>query len=437
MLRKHNKRDKYIVSKYKITMERLLFLRSVQRGRCGCCKKSVDELSLVPDHNHETGFVRGLVCSACNFIMGHAKDNPTILRQVADFLEQPINLLIERDLACGPQDIEPVNDASETCASDHPASLMRCSPGRWTLEVDWAHKPGFSQPVWCDILVSRYAFLVFKKAHNGAPTKKRGPTDCQWEDGRDCIFAITPGYRRRVKKCPPPERLFLPALTKTTRKGRPLLHRGMVRRENLTTSCIASMKHPGVFLCPRRTFDTVNRRAILDTMSRRKVNPVNVQAIRDALRNNPSVDALHDYFATLPANDSGPRTKEGLFALMTASDKMMIVLGRLNVHDFRRFSDRAPLTWDPESRMMVLSGLLAPRPRKDMVSDRGFVFPRNPMSYRNESDRCDAPKCRRDIEGISYVFEVEVAQRPTGLIKYSERVACSRQCIHDIKACEA
>lgn len=43
------------------------------------------ELSL--DHDHQTGALRGLLCNACNHILGEAKDNPAVLRAAAEYLE--------------------------------------------------------------------------------------------------------------------------------------------------------------------------------------------------------------------------------------------------------------------------------------------------------------------------------------------------------------
>jgi hypothetical protein len=39
------------------------------------------------EHDHKTGRVRGVACWACNTLLGKASDNPTRLRQAADYLE--------------------------------------------------------------------------------------------------------------------------------------------------------------------------------------------------------------------------------------------------------------------------------------------------------------------------------------------------------------
>lgn len=39
------------------------------------------------DHNHQTGEIRGLLCSPCNRAIGQLQDNPNILRKAANYLE--------------------------------------------------------------------------------------------------------------------------------------------------------------------------------------------------------------------------------------------------------------------------------------------------------------------------------------------------------------
>jgi hypothetical protein len=43
---------------------------------------------LVVDHNHTTNKIRALLCSNCNLILGHAKDNKEILIKLSEYLEK-------------------------------------------------------------------------------------------------------------------------------------------------------------------------------------------------------------------------------------------------------------------------------------------------------------------------------------------------------------
>jgi hypothetical protein len=42
------------------------------------------------DHDHTSGAFRGWLCINCNTALGYAKDNPVVLRALADYLEQQV-----------------------------------------------------------------------------------------------------------------------------------------------------------------------------------------------------------------------------------------------------------------------------------------------------------------------------------------------------------
>ena len=58
----------------------------MQAGCCAICGTPTD--SLHGDHDHETGFTRGLLCGPCNRGLGMFKDNPDALRAAANYIEQ-------------------------------------------------------------------------------------------------------------------------------------------------------------------------------------------------------------------------------------------------------------------------------------------------------------------------------------------------------------
>lgn len=59
-----------------------------QNGACRICN---DLATLVVDHCHATGNVRGLLCNRCNLMMGGFGDNAELLRKAADYLEVSAN----------------------------------------------------------------------------------------------------------------------------------------------------------------------------------------------------------------------------------------------------------------------------------------------------------------------------------------------------------
>jgi hypothetical protein len=59
-----------------------------QEGVCAICKREPQERMLCVDHDHESGEIRGLLCNACNFILGLAKDSPFVLEGAARYLRK-------------------------------------------------------------------------------------------------------------------------------------------------------------------------------------------------------------------------------------------------------------------------------------------------------------------------------------------------------------
>lgn len=59
-------------------------------GVCGICEiaNPKHKRKFTLDHDHETKRFRGIVCGFCNSAMGMAKDSPSILRLMADWIER-------------------------------------------------------------------------------------------------------------------------------------------------------------------------------------------------------------------------------------------------------------------------------------------------------------------------------------------------------------
>lgn len=61
-----------------------------QGGRCAICGCTPRTRRLAVDHDHETGLVRGLLCSRCNHdLLGAAHDDVEVLRRAVRYLDSP------------------------------------------------------------------------------------------------------------------------------------------------------------------------------------------------------------------------------------------------------------------------------------------------------------------------------------------------------------
>ena len=63
-----------------------------QNGKCSGCGNIIDKQSARIDHHHKTGQTRGLLCDHCNWAIGHVKDSPDTLKNLALYLEYYANL---------------------------------------------------------------------------------------------------------------------------------------------------------------------------------------------------------------------------------------------------------------------------------------------------------------------------------------------------------
>lgn len=77
------------MASYGITIEVYVDMVAAQNGLCAICNNEAKwkYKRLVVDHDHSTGKVRKLLCENCNAGLGHARDNPALLRSMADYLE--------------------------------------------------------------------------------------------------------------------------------------------------------------------------------------------------------------------------------------------------------------------------------------------------------------------------------------------------------------
>lgn len=63
-------------------------LYQIQQGRCAICKKHSSEFdrTLAADHDHKTGFIRGLLCLGCNSRLAVLEDIK-FMKSASSYLE--------------------------------------------------------------------------------------------------------------------------------------------------------------------------------------------------------------------------------------------------------------------------------------------------------------------------------------------------------------
>jgi hypothetical protein len=80
--------------KFGVTREEFESLLRTQDHKCAICKKPETATrkgklkSLAVDHNHTTGKVRGLLCMACNIMIGNGREDSEVLRSAISYLEK-------------------------------------------------------------------------------------------------------------------------------------------------------------------------------------------------------------------------------------------------------------------------------------------------------------------------------------------------------------
>ena len=63
---------------------------ALQNGRCGVCSRKPGKARLAVDHDHETGFVRGLLCHRCNKAIGYLSDSHVVAAKAVFYLTNAI-----------------------------------------------------------------------------------------------------------------------------------------------------------------------------------------------------------------------------------------------------------------------------------------------------------------------------------------------------------
>lgn len=87
-LKKRRNREVKLRAKYGIGVEDVETMLAEQGGRCAICRRSEGAERFHVDHDHETGAVRSLLCLQCNALLGHCREDPSVLHAAVEYLER-------------------------------------------------------------------------------------------------------------------------------------------------------------------------------------------------------------------------------------------------------------------------------------------------------------------------------------------------------------
>jgi hypothetical protein len=81
--------------RYGISVDEYQTIIASQNNACPICKVEISDTlgykgkrAAVVDHNHDTGEVRGILCSFCNLVLGYARENTDILYKAIVYLSE-------------------------------------------------------------------------------------------------------------------------------------------------------------------------------------------------------------------------------------------------------------------------------------------------------------------------------------------------------------
>lgn len=80
---------KAALARHGLTPERYAALLREQGGGCAICQRALSKgqrTRLAVDHDHQTGRVRGILCSSCNGGLGLFRDNVELLERAIEYL---------------------------------------------------------------------------------------------------------------------------------------------------------------------------------------------------------------------------------------------------------------------------------------------------------------------------------------------------------------
>lgn len=83
----------YLERTYGITIDEYDAIKAAQGGVCFVCRRATGASKrLAVDHDHRLQgreAVRGILCSPCNRLLGHLRDDPVIIARLGQYLAEP------------------------------------------------------------------------------------------------------------------------------------------------------------------------------------------------------------------------------------------------------------------------------------------------------------------------------------------------------------
>ena len=84
---KLSSRAKYLMDNFKLTPEMWQTIWDFQGGCCAICGNPLKKANT--DHAHDSGLIRGLLCSRCNRALGRFGDSLKLILAAAEYLQNP------------------------------------------------------------------------------------------------------------------------------------------------------------------------------------------------------------------------------------------------------------------------------------------------------------------------------------------------------------
>mgnify|MGYP001561240932 CR=1 FL=1 len=85
--RKDAAHELYVLKTYGLKAGQYQALYEAQGGVCFICRRATGKVrKLAVDHDHATGYVRGLLCKPCNSVLAHFRDDEAVAWRAYDYL---------------------------------------------------------------------------------------------------------------------------------------------------------------------------------------------------------------------------------------------------------------------------------------------------------------------------------------------------------------